>query len=53
MTWRDLLEYFRTWSALHSYREKNPEDLEVKDDERFLRDDIAAATQPQGEFLLI
>ena len=27
MTWDDLLSYFRTFSSLHTYHEKYPEDL--------------------------
>ena len=27
MQWNDLLEYFHTWSSLHTYRGKFPEDL--------------------------
>ena len=27
MTWIDLLEYLRTWSALHTHREHHPEDV--------------------------
>lgn len=27
MTWDGLLTYFRTWSSLHTFHEKNPEDL--------------------------
>jgi trans-aconitate 3-methyltransferase len=26
MTWDDLLSYFQTWSSLHTYRERYPED---------------------------
>lgn len=28
MTWDDLLLYFRTFSALHTFHEKNPEDFD-------------------------
>ena len=28
MTWSDLLAYFRTFSSLHTFHEKHPEDLE-------------------------
>ena len=27
MTWIDLLEYLRTWSALHTHKEHHPEDV--------------------------
>lgn len=27
MTWDDLQQYFRTWSSLHTYHERYPEDL--------------------------
>jgi hypothetical protein len=27
MTWNDLQQYFRTWSSLHTYHERYPEDL--------------------------
>lgn len=26
MSWEDLLGYFRTWSALHTFEERNPSD---------------------------
>ena len=26
MSWDDLLEYLRTWSALHTFKEQHPED---------------------------
>ncbi|EDR09851.1 uncharacterized protein LACBIDRAFT_318092 [Laccaria bicolor S238N-H82] len=44
MSWRDLLGYFRTASALHTYHEKHPEDLDSEEDVRFLADDIEAAS---------
>ena len=31
MTWDDLLAYFRTFSSLHTYHEKHPEDLQNPD----------------------
>ena len=31
MTWEELMCYFRTWSPLHTYHEKYPEDLERAD----------------------
>lgn len=39
-TWLDLLGYFRTWSALHSYHEAFPEDLKREEDTRFLEADL-------------
>ncbi|TFK65915.1 hypothetical protein BDN72DRAFT_844961 [Pluteus cervinus] len=38
MTWLDLLGYFRSWSALHTYHEKYPEDC-LRTDSRFPEDD--------------
>lgn len=26
MTWADLRQYFQTWSSLHTFRERHPED---------------------------
>lgn len=37
MRWRDLLGYFRTWSALHKYHTLYPEDL-TRVDTRFPED---------------
>lgn len=31
MTWEDLLAYLRTFSSLHTYQEKYPEDLQRTD----------------------
>ena len=42
MTWRDLLAYFRTWSALHTFHERFPEDKTSVEDTRFLETDLAA-----------
>ncbi|TFK23849.1 S-adenosyl-L-methionine-dependent methyltransferase [Coprinopsis marcescibilis] len=42
-TWLDLLHYLRTWSALHSYHERFPDDLEREDDSRFLDQDMEDA----------
>lgn len=42
MRWRDLLGYFRTWSALQNFHEQFPEDL-AKVDERFPEDLTADA----------
>lgn len=39
--WIDLLSYMRTASALHSYHEHFPEDLQAPDDTRFLEQDLA------------
>ena len=41
MTWRDLLAYFRTWSALHTFHERFPEDKTSVEDTRFLEADLA------------
>ncbi|PPQ95788.1 hypothetical protein CVT26_015888 [Gymnopilus dilepis] len=46
MTWRDLLSYFRTWSALHTYHEKYPDDLKQPADPRFLEEDLANSSEP-------
>lgn len=48
MRWRDLLAYFRTWSSLHTYHERYPEDLKREEDVRFLQEDLATCTEPQG-----
>ena len=52
MRWRDLLGYFRTWSALHNYHEKYPEDAKKEEDPRFLEQDIADSSEPGGELIL-
>lgn len=52
MRWRDLLGYFRTWSALHNYHEKYPEDAKKEEDPRFLEQDIADSSEPSGELIL-
>lgn len=39
--WIDVLAYIRTASALHSYHEHFPEDLQKPDDQRFLEQDLA------------
>ena len=31
MSWAYLLGYFRTWSALHTFKERHPRDLEHPD----------------------
>lgn len=41
-TWLDLLGYLRTWSALHSYHKRFPEDLSAPEDTRFLDADLQA-----------
>jgi len=41
MTWRDLLAYFRTWSSLHTFHERFPEDKTHVEDARFLEADLA------------
>jgi hypothetical protein len=48
MRWRDLLSYFRTWSSLHTYHEKYPEDLKREDDTRFLEDDLKNSSESEG-----
>jgi len=48
MRWRDLLGYFRTWSALHSYHEKYPGDMTKEEDPRFLEQDLADSSEPSG-----
>lgn len=47
MRWRDLLGYFRTWSALQNFHERFPEDLE-RVDERFPEDQIIQSAQVEG-----
>jgi SAM-dependent methyltransferase len=42
MTWRDLLAYFRTWSSLHTFHERFPEDKTSAEDTRFLEADLAS-----------
>jgi len=53
MTWRDLLSYFRTMSALLSYHEKFPEDLKAKEDARFLEDDLTTISGSSGRLLFL
>ncbi|KAF8066526.1 S-adenosyl-L-methionine-dependent methyltransferase [Lyophyllum atratum] len=48
MRWRDLLGYLRTWSALHNFHERFPEDLE-RVDERFPEDKVVG---PAGHDLV-
>jgi SAM-dependent methyltransferase len=49
MRWRDLLAYFRTWSALHAYHERYPEDLKHVEDTRFLEEDLASSSEALDE----
>ncbi|KAF5372351.1 hypothetical protein D9615_009267 [Tricholomella constricta] len=46
MRWRDLLGYFRTWSALQNYHERFPEDLN-RVDERFPEDKLVEGLDSQ------
>ena len=48
MTWRDLLAYFRTWSALHTFHERFPEDKTSVEDTRFLEADLAIIESGAG-----
>ena len=48
MTWRDLLAYFRTWSALHTFHERFPEDKTSMEDTRFLEADLAIIESGAG-----
>jgi len=48
MTWRDLLAYFRTWSALHTFHERFPEDKTSVEDTRFLEEDLAIIESGAG-----
>jgi len=38
MRWRDLLGYFRTWSALEKFRVEYPQDILTPPDDRFKKD---------------
>ena len=38
MSWRDLLGYFRTWSALEKFRVEYPQDILTPPDDRFKKD---------------
>jgi hypothetical protein len=53
MTWRDLLGYFRTMTALLSYHERFPEDLKAEEDARFLEGDLAAVSGSSGKLIYI
>ncbi|KAF5310041.1 hypothetical protein D9619_010280 [Psilocybe cf. subviscida] len=46
MRWRDLLGYFHTFSALHTYHERYPADLESPPDTRFA--ELDGATKDAG-----
>ena len=48
MTWRSLLAYFRTWSALHTFHERFPEDKTSVEDTRFLEADLASIESGAG-----
>ena len=48
MTWRSLLAYFRTWSALHTFHERFPEDKTSVEDTRFLEADLAIIESGAG-----
>ena len=52
MTWRDLLAYFRTWSSLHTYHERFPEDKTSVEDTRFLEADLANVDSAAGVDIL-
>ena len=49
MSWEELLGYFRTWSPLHTFHEKHPEDLKREDGDiavrfwRKLKEEVARA----------
>ncbi|KAF8962067.1 S-adenosyl-L-methionine-dependent methyltransferase [Flammula alnicola] len=49
MKWRDLLAYFRTWSSLHTYHERYPDDLKKEEDTRFLKEDLLHGLEPKDE----
>ncbi|KAF8627905.1 hypothetical protein AX15_004182 [Amanita polypyramis BW_CC] len=40
ITWLELLAYLRSWSALHNYFKKYPEDRACEADKRFLEEDL-------------
>lgn len=42
LTWLELLAYLRSWSALHNYHERYPQDKESPADQRFLEEDTKA-----------
>ncbi|KAI0826705.1 S-adenosyl-L-methionine-dependent methyltransferase [Trametes gibbosa] len=52
MTWEELLGYFRTWSPLHTFHEKFPEDLQRPDGDiavRFWQDLKAEVARAEGK----
>ncbi|KAH9476268.1 Trans-aconitate 3-methyltransferase [Psilocybe cubensis] len=53
MRWRDLLAYFRTWSALHTYHERYPEDLTSPEDTRFLEEDLSSDSEDTSKCLVV
>ena len=48
MTWRSLLAYFRSSSALHTFHERFPEDKISVEDTRFLEEDLAIVESGAG-----
>ena len=48
MTWRSLLAYFRSSSALHTFHECFPEDKTSVEDTRFLEEDLAIVESGAG-----
>ena len=48
MTWRSLLAYFRSSSALHTFHERFPEDKTSVEDKRFLEEDLAIVESGAG-----
>ena len=48
MTWRSLLAYFRSSSALHTFHERFPEDKTSVEDTRFLEEDLAIVESGAG-----
>ncbi|KAF8154457.1 S-adenosyl-L-methionine-dependent methyltransferase [Crassisporium funariophilum] len=49
MRWRDLLGYFRSASALHTYHEQFPEDLDAEEDKRLLGEDLIDSQDSGGD----
>lgn len=51
-TWNGLLGYFRTWSSLHTYLERHPDDLKREDGniaDRFWRSLMNGAAKESGQ----